>query len=283
MPELPEVETIRRGLDPVLCGRRIADVVTSGAGLRLPFPPGLQEKLSGQKIAATERRAKYILIRLEDGKILILHLGMSGRVRILPPQEADRPRQKHDHFSLTLDNGTCIVLNDPRRFGSVLLFESESERTGHPAFRTLGPEPLAENFSGAIFQERLSGRKTAIKQAIMDQGIVAGVGNIYASEALFRAGISPFRPAGSLDASEAQNLAGGIRAVLEDAIAAGGSSLKDYRKADGSMGYFQHGFSVYDRAGQKCPQCRCDPDETGGIEKTVQGGRATYYCERIQK
>lgn len=282
MPELPEVETIRRGLDPVLSGRRIANVATAGPGLRAPFPPGLQEKLSGQKIAATDRRAKYILIRLEDGKILTLHLGMSGRIRILAQNEASSPPQKHDHFSLTLDNGTCIVLNDPRRFGSVLLFNSENERAAYPAFRSLGPEPLAEDFSGTALHERLSGRKTAIKQAIMDQRIVAGVGNIYASEALFRAGISPFRPAGSLDVQEVVRLAGAIRAVLEDAIAAGGSSLKDYRKADGSMGYFQHGFAVYDREGKKCPQCRCDPEKTGGIKKTVQGGRATYYCERIQ-
>ncbi len=283
MPELPEVETIRRGLAPVLDGRRISTIETMRAGLRAPFPSGLREKLSGRTILTTERRAKYLLIRTLDEQILALHLGMSGRIRILDPRAADDlERQKHDHFFLMLDTGVQIVLNDARRFGMVFLFSSAAEMAAHAAFRSLGPEPLAADFSGPVLRERLAGRKTAIKLAMMDQSVVAGVGNIYASEALFRAGISPFRPAQALDADEAQRLARAIASVLQDAIAAGGSSLKDYRKADGSMGYFQHGFAVYDRQGQKCPRCGSGPD-SGHIEKAVQGGRATYYCRRCQE
>lgn len=282
MPELAEVETIRRGLEPVLAGGRVAVVETAREGLRVPFPQKLREKISGLRIHKLGRRAKYLLIEFETGEILVLHLGMSGRIRILAPGSAEA-RQKHDHFSLSLDGGAQIVLNDPRRFGSVMFFASLPEMEAHSAFRALGPEPLPENFTGRVLHARLEGRKAAIKQALMDQRIVAGVGNIYASEALFRARISPLRSAGALDEAESRRLADGIRSVLEDAIAAGGSSLRDYRKADGSPGYFQHGFAVYDRQGLPCPGCHCDVAKTGGIAKIIQGGRATYYCERVQK
>lgn len=280
MPELPEVETIRRGLDPLLTGRNIIDVETGAVALRTPFPERLREKLSGRRIAGTCRRAKYLGFRLDTGALLVLHLGMSGRIRLEPSAGA---RAIHDHLAVTLDDGLRMILNDPRRFGSVLFFDSAAAMDSHPSFRWLGPEPLAENFSGPALSARLQGRKVAIKQALMDQKIVAGVGNIYASEALFRARIAPFRAAASIGAQEGERLTAALRAVLEDAIAAGGSSLKDYRQADGSPGYFQEGFSVYNRQGRPCPGCICGGEPGGGIVKTVQGGRATYYCPRVQQ
>lgn len=269
MPELPEVETICRALAPALEGRRVAGVFTGRFGLRMPFPHGLARKLAGRRILTCRRRAKYILLDLDDGARLALHLGMSGRILIVAGQHYKR--QKHDHLILTLEGGDRIVLNDPRRFGMVFFVTGET-LTG------IGPEPLENEFHAEGLLRSLKGRKTTIKNALLDQRIVAGLGNIYVCEALFHAGIDPRRAAGSLTADEAKRLVKSIRKVLCAALKAGGSTLKDYRKADGETGYFQHEFSVYGRGGARCPGCDCDTKRTGGIRRIVQGGRSTFYC-----
>ncbi|MBM3568542.1 MAG: bifunctional DNA-formamidopyrimidine glycosylase/DNA-(apurinic or apyrimidinic site) lyase [Alphaproteobacteria bacterium] len=276
MPELPEVETVCRGLRPLLVGRRIAACELGRHGLRIPFPKGLARDLAGCRIEAVERRAKYILMRLDSGRTLIAHLGMSGRMTVAaPPLPA---RGKHDHFRLVLDDGRGVTLNDPRRFGLVALAAS-AELNRHALFRHLGPDPLTPEFTPRLLAARLAGRRTAVKLALLDQRIVVGVGNIYASEALFRAGISPKRAAGRCLGDRAAALAAAIRQVLRDAIAAGGSSLRDYVQADGELGYFQHRFAVYDRAGQPCPGCDCG----GAVKRLVQGGRSTFYCPARQR
>jgi formamidopyrimidine-DNA glycosylase len=279
MPELPEVETVCRGLEKVLAGRKIAAIETRRQGLRHPFPAGLG-RLAGARITAVRRRAKYILLPLDDGKTLVLHLGMSGRLLVRPKGEDFAP-EKHDHMLMTMADGTKVVFNDARRFGIVELLDGDIAR--HRLFSHLGPEPLEKDFSAAYLAEKLKGKKVAIKLALMDQRLVVGVGNIYASEALFRAGISPKRRAGSVKKAEAGNLVKAVRQVLQDAIKAGGSSLKDYVQTDGELGYFQHRWAVYDKAGKKCPGCFCDPAKTGGIQKFTQGGRSTFYCPRQQK
>lgn len=279
MPELPEVETVCRGLDPVMTGQAIVRVELRRAGLRKPFPPNLRQEVEGARILRLSRRAKYILVHLENGYVLVLHLGMSGRVQIEPGSYTPKT---HDHVIFYLENGKAIVLNDPRRFGNVLLYRAEALGTA-PEFRALGPEPLSNEFSGPYLADRLRGKAVAIKTALMDQRIVVGVGNIYASEALFLAGISPKRRAGTVTGLRAEKLARAIRAVLEKAIRAGGSTLRDHRQADGALGYFQHHFTVYDRAGRACPGCDCDILKTKGIQRIVQGGRSSFYCPRKQK
>lgn len=279
MPELPEVETVCRGLDPVLRGQAITRAEIRRAGLRKPFPPHLKETLEKAVISHVARRAKYILVHLKDGKVLVIHLGMSGRVLV----EAKNYMPKtHDHLILHLKNNRVIVLNDPRRFGIVLLLDAET-MNDDPAFRDLGPEPLSNEFNGPSLAARLKGKKVAIKTALMDQRLVVGVGNIYASEALFLAGISPKRSAHLVKADQAKKLVRAIRKVLEKAIAAGGSTLRDYRRADGELGYFQHHFAVYGRAGKPCPGCTCDIMKTKGIRRIVQGGRSSFYCPVKQK
>lgn len=279
MPELPEVETVCRGLDPVLRAQEIVRVELRREGLRKPFPPHLKKTLEKATIAHVARRAKYILIHLRGGQILVIHLGMSGRVLIESKGYAPKT---HDHLILHLKNGRIIVLNDPRRFGIVLLLDAD-KMNEHPAFRQLGPEPLSNEFSGPALAARLKGKKIAIKTALMDQRVVVGVGNIYASEALFLAGISPKRPARLVAGDRAERLVGAICTVLKKAIAAGGSTLRDHRRVDGELGYFQHHFSVYGRAGKACPDCTCDIMKTKGIRRIVQGGRATFYCPVKQK
>lgn len=281
MPELPEVETVRRGLSPFMEGRLISRVQTNREGLRIPFPADLNKALEGFRVSRLSRRAKYVLAHMEDGKILVFHLGMSGQMRVEPDMAAYAAR-KHDHMLLFLDDGRGIVFNDPRRFGMVFLM-SEAGMAAHPAFAQMGPEPLGNEFSGPILRERLQGKRTPIKTALLDQHVVAGVGNIYASEALHDSGISPFREAGALTAKQAEALVQAIRAVLDRAIASGGSSLKDFIKVDGQPGYFQHSFAVYDRAAQPCPRCPVNGKKKGIIQKIVQGGRATYYCASCQK
>jgi formamidopyrimidine-DNA glycosylase len=283
MPELPEVETVRLGLEPVMKGRTIVKAETHREGLRTPFPENLAATLKGRKIASLERRSKYLLLRLDgkkDAEILVLHLGMSGRIRVVKDAAAFKP-EKHDHLILRLDNASAMVFNDPRRFGMAFLIK-DGERETHPAFRNIGPEPFSKVFTGAVLQESLKKRSSAIKQSLMDQKLVAGIGNIYASEALYEAAISPFRKSSEITLKEAEKLVETIRAVLESALKSGGSSLRDYRRADGSEGYFQHHFAVYDRAGKPCPRCAANGRKSV-ILKTVQGGRATYYCERCQK
>lgn len=282
MPELPEVETVKNGLAPHMTGQRIAQVELRRAGLRVPFPPGLATGTKDRVIVALARRAKYILITLDDSKIVVLHLGMSGKITILPSLKNYAP-EKHDHMIVHLSNGGGFVFNDPRRFGMVYFLE-EGGMDAHPAFRNLGPEPLSNGFSGPVLLERLKGRSTPIKIALLDQHVVAGVGNIYASEALYLAGIDPARSSSKITSSMAEKLAAAIRLVLEKAIAAGGSTLKDYRQSDGSLGYFQHSFSVYGREGEPCPASAAGATKKGHfIEKAVQGGRATYFCPKCQK
>ncbi|HEY8190688.1 MAG TPA: bifunctional DNA-formamidopyrimidine glycosylase/DNA-(apurinic or apyrimidinic site) lyase [Micavibrio sp.] len=274
MPELPEVESICRDLRPVLKGQAIKSALVRRRDLRVPFPKGLAAKLAGRKITRVARRAKYILVHLDSAQTLVLHLGMSGRILI---QEEDYKPQKHDHFMIILEGGRKIVFNDPRRFGVVHLIDEDEMKT-HSAFLHLGPEPLSNQFSGPVLAAALKGKKTAVKTAIMDQRIVVGVGNIYASESLFMAGIDPARLAGAIRNDEAESLAGAIRAVLDKAIRAGGSTLRDYRRIGGEAGSFQNHFAVYDKEGRPCPGCICDIGKTGGVRRIVQGGRSTFYC-----
>jgi formamidopyrimidine-DNA glycosylase len=281
VPELPEVETVCRGMAKALTGRVIAKAQTHRAGLRVPFPARLTERLKGRKIAACRRRAKYIIVALDNGEALVIHLGMSGQIFLIAPGQEHAAR-KHDHFALTLDDGSRLVFNDARRFGIVMLLE-QAKLKEHAAFRGLGPEPLEPAFNGKTLARLLEGKRCDIKAALMDQRVVAGLGNIYVSEALFRAGIAPRRQAGSVRGMEAFALAKAIKEVLRAAIKAGGSTLKDYRQSDGELGYFQHEFAVYGRDGKPCPGCTCKVEKTGGIEQIVQAGRSTYFCPRKQK
>lgn len=278
MPELPEVETVMRGLEPVLTGRTIKRIETRRADLRVPFPKDLKLRLEGARITHLARRAKYCLIHLHGGDCLVVHLGMSGRLVIA----RDHKAVKHDHFIVTLNDGVQVVLNDPRRFGMVLLVAAE-DMDAHASFKHLGPEPLGNEFNAAYLKEKLKGRTQAIKLAVMDQRIVVGVGNIYACEALYRAGIDPRKAAGSVSPAKLEKLVNAIRAVLTEAIAAGGSSLKDYVQANGELGYFQHGFKVYDREGTVCRTCADAGHGKVCIKRMVQGGRSTFYCARTQR
>lgn len=281
MPELPEVETVRLALDKALSGRKITHVDVRAKGLRKPFPKDLKTRLGGRKILRCIRRAKYALVELDNGDVLVLHLGMSGRITLHDKNASYRP-EKHDHLVMAFDNGLRLAFNDARRFGMVLLM-AKNKLAGHEAFKSLGPEPLEKDFTGAVLARALAGRKTPIKAALLDQRIVAGLGNIYVSEALFDAGISPLRLAGSLSQKEATALCISIKKVLKKAVAAGGSTLKDYKRPDGELGYFQHSFTVYDRAGLGCRGCDCNAAKTGGIKRIMQAGRSTFYCPRRQK
>ena len=294
MPELPEVETVRRGLQPVMEGARIVSVETRRPDLRFPFPPDFSKRLSGKKIVSLGRRAKYLTAEIEGGPLLICHLGMSGSFRI----EADggvstsggfyHERSKaasHDHvvFHLASPRGkkSKIVFNDPRRFGFMLFADANNE---HPMLADLGVEPTGNALDGKLLADLLRGRKAPLKAALLDQTLIAGLGNIYVSEALWRAGLSPRRAAGTIApangkaGARAEKLATAIRSVIADAIEAGGSSLRDYVHADGSLGYFQHSFSVYDREGEPCRRPGC----TGTISRIVQSGRSTFYCPVCQ-
>ncbi|MGB0749536.1 MAG: bifunctional DNA-formamidopyrimidine glycosylase/DNA-(apurinic or apyrimidinic site) lyase [Magnetospiraceae bacterium] len=276
MPELPEVETVRRGLQPVLEGQTIEAMVLRRRDLRWPIPEGLAAAAQGQSIAAVTRRGKYILVEFRSGAGLLVHLGMSGRV-LIHAQGAPEPG-KHDHWDLTTAVGTCIRFHDPRRFGSLDFVPAEGWET-HALLRDMGPEPLTNQFDGPLLGARLAGRRTPIKAALLDQRVVAGLGNIYVCEALYRAGLSPRRQAHTVAGARADRLAEAIRAVLNDAIAAGGSTLRDYRAADGDLGYFQYQFSVYGREGAPCPGCDCG----NGVQRLVQSGRSTFYCPKRQR
>ncbi len=276
MPELPEVETVRRGLAPALEGRIIVRARLFRKDLRFPFPAGLVQRVSGQRVHSVERRAKFLLIRLEGGDVLISHLGMSGRYRI--HSDAAPAREPHDHFELETDAGCVIRYFDPRRFG-ILDICSADELAEQRFLKGLGPEPLGNAFDGRMLEAGLAGRRTPVKVALLDQRIVAGIGNIYASEALYRAGISPKRMAKTVLGGRADRLAAAIREVLMDAIAAGGSTLRDHRQATGELGYFQHRFRVYGRDGEKCSDCDC----RNTILCIRQAGRATFYCAKRQR
>lgn len=289
MPELPEVETVRRGLQPLMEGAVVERLELRRPDLRFPFPPDLEMRLKGQKIVSLGRRAKYLLIEFADGAALISHLGMSGSYRIEPDprgtedaSDADfhYPRSKnttHDHVVFHLNTasyGDCqVIYNDPRRFGFLLLCDSSALGT-HPSLKGLGIEPTGNSLSGPVLADLLRDRKTNLKAALLDQRLIAGLGNIYVCEALWRAGLSPLQAAGNVarDPQLAERLAGCIREVIADAIAAGGSSLRDHRQADGTLGYFQHSFAVYDREGEPCQRCGA------AIQRIVQNGRSTFYC-----
>lgn len=281
MPELPEVETVRRGLAMRLEGRVLARVHQYRPDLRFPLPPDFAARLTGRRVVSLDRRAKYILAHLDDGMVWMTHLGMSGSMVL---REAPLPaaRAPHDHLVFETDDGWTVTYNDVRRFGFMDLFP-ESGVESHPMLSCLGPEPLGNGFNAAVLTEALKGKQTPIKAALLDQRVVAGLGNIYVCEALFRAGISPTRLADTVAGKRAERLVPVIREVLAEAIAAGGSSLRDYVQSDGELGYFQHSFKVYGREGQPCEGCDCDLSRTGGIQRIVQSGRSTFYCPRKQK
>ncbi len=280
MPELPEVETVMRGLAARLRGERIARVAVNRADLRWPLPPGLGQALVGKRVIGFARRAKYILMRIEGGRTLLWHLGMSGRVTLSAPGETP-PAVAHEHVVIETERGWRVGFVDPRRFGSLDLMDTDKE-VSHPRLAELGPEPLDEAFTPAVLSAALKGRRTPIKAALLDQHTVAGLGNIYVCEALFRAGISPKRSAHTVVGARAERLVPAIKATLAEAIAAGGSSLRDYRQATGELGYFQHAWRVYGRAGEPCERCP-GPPSCGGITVEVQGGRSTFYCPRTQR
>lgn len=305
MPELPEVETVMRGLAAVLDGRRIARAATTRPDMRWPFPDRLAERLAGAAVTGFRRRGKYILARLDTGESLLIHLGMSGRLVARPagtPAEPwmgpqgpfsdarghnwsrmhphDNPPEAHEHLVMETTDGTRIGFVDPRRFGCVDLMPTAAEGA-HRLLRDLGPEPLEEAFTPAVLSAALAGRRTPMKAALLDQGVVAGLGNIYVAEALFRAGISPRRLAQSVPGRRAARLVPAIKAVLEEAIGAGGSSLRDYVRADGELGRFQDRFAVYGREGQPCPLC--PGGGCPGVRRIVQAGRSTFWCRRTQR
>jgi formamidopyrimidine-DNA glycosylase len=275
MPELPEVETVRRGLALKMTGRRIIQAELRRQDLRRPFPPMLARTLTGASIGKLGRRGKYILIELDDNGTLLLHLGMSGRITTGP---GGAPHAPHDHVVLTLDDGTVVRFNDARRFG-LLDYMRRGEESAHPLLAGMGPEPLGPDFNGRYLAQKLAGKMTPIKAALLDQRIVAGLGNIYVCEALYRAGISPRRLATTVTGARADKLAAAIGAVLTEAIDAGGSSLRDYVQADGELGYFQHHWAVYGREGEPCPGCTC----AEGVRRIVQSGRSTFFCAKKQR
>lgn len=283
MPELPEVETVRRGLDPVMTGRIIARAETRRPDLRWPLPERMAERLAGQRVERLRRRSKYILADLSSGETLLIHLGMSGRMLVSGVQlgqfHHDHPApQKHDHVILEMEGGGRVTFNDARRFGAMDLVATEAAEQ-HPLLASLGPEPLGNAFDEDYLIARFRGRQTPVKAALLDQKTVAGLGNIYVCEVLHRAGISPRRQAGRISATRVAALVPLIRQVLAEAIEAGGSSLRDYRQADGELGYFQHTFRVYDREGQPCPTPGC----TGTIGRIVQSGRSSFHCPQCQR
>ena len=271
MPELPEVETTLRGLTPHLLGRQIKELQVRNRRLRLPVTEGLEAKVTGEVIGGMRRRGKYLLLELQDGVILV-HLGMSGSLRILP---VTTPPGVHDHLDLILENGQCLRMRDPRRFGLFLWTEYPPDQ--HPLLRSLGPEPLDEGFDGDYLLGRSRGRRVAIKPFIMDAKVVVGVGNIYASESLFLAGIRPDCPAGSVSKQDYDQLASAIRTVLSDSISAGGTSLRDFVGEDGHPGYFARQLRVYGRIGQTCLIC-----ETL-IQQVRIGQRSSFFCPKCQK
>ena len=280
MPELPEVETVKNALEPVMVGQVFKQLIFNRPDLRFPLPKTLPKKLKGQAIQAVSRRGKYITVFAKNGHGFVLHLGMSGVIRIEHTRD-EQQSQKHDHVEFILENNVRIVFNDPRRFGFLDSLE-EKNWMHYSAFESMGPEPLGNDFNGPVLFSVLQNRNTPIKSALLDQKIIAGLGNIYVCEALYRAGINPSRIAATITSDEAARLVEAIGGVLRKAIQAGGSSLKDYRHTDGQLGYFQHQLAVYDREGQACADCDCDRMLTGGVQRIVQAGRSTFYCRERQ-
>lgn len=286
MPELPEVETVRRGLAPVLEGQRLTRVEARRPDLRFPLPPGFVQVLTGARIERLDRRAKYLLARLDREDTLVMHLGMSGRFEISRPEGQDRPGHfhyapdpdpKHAHIVFETEAGPKVTYYDPRRFGYMALVNTATIEL-HPWFASLGPEPLSEAFDAAHLKAAFAGRRQGPKTLLLDQRIVAGLGNIYVCEALNRARISPFRLAGGISGPRLARLVPAIKNVLAEAIDAGGSSLRDFAQTDGALGYFQHRFRTYDREGQPCRNDGC----RGAIARKVQAGRSTFFCPVCQ-
>ena len=287
MPELPEVETVRRGLAPAMEGRRILVARANRADLRFPFPERFAERLTGTRVERLDRRAKYILARLGSGETLLMHLGMSGRFTIEADDLSRQPgdfvyapgaNPVHDHVVFEMEGGARVTYNDPRRFGFMTLFETARE-TAVSYLAGLGPEPDSNAFSPGFLDAALTGKRTPIKAALLDQRVVAGLGNIYVCEALHRARISPKRTAAAVPGARAARLAPAVRDVITEAIAAGGSTLRDYAGVDGALGYFQHGFAVYGREGEPCPRETC----AGVVKRIVQSGRSSFYCPSCQR
>lgn len=277
MPELPEVETVCRGLAEKLVGRRLVRVEARRPDLRKPLPADFVRRVEGRRVERVSRRAKYILVHLEDGAVLLVHLGMSGRL-VIANGGAPGP---HDHVIFETEDGTEIRFSDQRRFGLMTL-TSERAWPRHPLIKALGPEPLDDAFDGHMLATALAGKATSIKAALLDQAVVAGLGNIYACESLYWADISPRRIAGTCAGARAQRLAQAIRKVLTEAIAAGGSSLRDHVRLSGELGYFQHSWAVYGREDEACPRCQAAPPACQ-IRRIVQGGRSTFFCSRWQR
>jgi formamidopyrimidine-DNA glycosylase len=292
MPELPEVETVRRGLEPVMQGARFDRVEARRGDLRWPLPKDFVRRLEGQTVTGLGRRAKYLLADLSSGEVLLMHLGMSGSFRVFHERGEDAPGKyhhersqhaAHDHVVFHMSNGALVTFNDPRRFGSMKLVP-RAKLEDEPLLRSLGPEPLGNAFDAAMLASACRGKKTSLKAALADQRVVAGLGNIYVCEALWRANLSPKRRASTIATragapnERAEALAQAIKAVLNDAIKAGGSSLRDHKRTDGELGLFQHHFAVYDREGEPCPR-----RDGGTVKRTVQTGRATFFCPVCQR
>lgn len=296
MPELPEVETVRRGLEPVMAGKRIVRLIQRRPDLRFPLPDRFADRMTGRRIESLGRRAKYLLVRLDDGEVLVMHLGMSGRFTISPASHHSRgdlvgdfvqnsgTDPTHDHIVFEMEGGARVTYNDPRRFGFMdLLPQTRIDDCRH--FAGMGPEPLGNGFDAAYLAARASGRSADLKAFLLDQRNIAGLGNIYVCEALFRTGLSPSRAAdclaikGGKPSERCVRLVPVIRAVLNEAIAAGGSTLRDYAKADGSLGYFQHSFKVYGREGEPCVGPGC----ASIVKRSVQAGRSTFHCAKCQR
>ncbi len=276
MPELPEVETVRRGLMPAMQGQRLDAVIPRRPNLRFPLPDGFGQRLTGRRVVDIRRRAKFLMFDLDSPDVLIAHLGMSGSFRL---GAKPFPEEKHDHVIFKMSGGGEVHYNDPRRFGFMDLWAA-ADLASYPMLAKLGPEPLDDDaFNGKALAARLKDRKTSIKVALLDQKVVAGVGNIYACEALYRAGISPKRLAHTVQGARAGKLADAVKAVLTEAIASGGSSLRDHIRPDGELGYFQHSFDVYGRTGEACANAACGQP----IRQIPQAGRSTFYCSRCQR
>ena len=293
MPELPEVETVRRGLQPAMEGAVIVRAETRRGDLRFPFQPDFSDRLNGQSVVSLGRRAKYLLADLASGDVLLMHLGMSGSFRVVSNEIATTPGafhhprsddRTHDHVLFHMSSGASVVFNDPRRFGYMKVL-ARTEMASDPLLKDIGPEPLGNEFDAAMLARACAGKKTSLKAALLDQRIVAGLGNIYVCEALYRAHLSPRRLAATLSTKKgaptyhALRLVGSIHAVLHQAIAAGGSSLRDHRQTTGELGYFQHSFQVYDREGESCATDGC----SGVVKRFAQNGRSTFWCPKCQR